>query len=213
MSKFIEIPINLIDPSPYQHRRIFTNKPLKELASSIKRDGLIEPVVARALNNNGRYELIAGERRLRAAKIAKLSNILTRVVNASDIQARRMCATENLQREDLSPVEEIEAIVEMIDAEMIEDEYYQLFGDEPVLRVTRFLKKRQTAEKNNYVNSICNITDRVDIIFKSLPKPKKWESFLRNDLPLLNRIDNDVLELGARIKASKARLKITYAKS
>lgn len=204
MSKFSEIEVELIDPSPYQYRRIFHDDKLLELARSIERDGLIEPVVVRT--KDGRHELIAGERRLRAVKIASLDTILCRVVNATDIQARRMCAAENLQREDLSPAEEVEAIVEMIDAEMVDVEGYLIYGDTPFLRVIRLLKKIETAEKNNYVDSIRNFTDRVDIIFRGLPRRKKWDSFLRNDLPLLN-LDDDVIDVGVRIRASKARLK------
>lgn len=200
---FQEIPVNLIDPSPYQHRRNFAKNKLNELANSIKRDGLIEPVVARA--QNGRYELIAGERRWRAAQLAELDTILTKVIEVSDLQARRMCAAENLQREDLSAEEEIRAIVEIIDAELIEDDYYRLFGNDPVIRVIRFLRKRQSAEKRGYVNNFGNVTERIDITMKGLPNPKEWESFLRNDLPILTKTDDDVKNLAARIKASKAK--------
>ncbi len=203
MEVFKEIPVDLIDPSPYQHRRSFSGKKLAELANSIKRDGLIEPIIARS--KNGRYELIAGERRWRAVEMAGGPSILSRIVEVSDLQARRMCAAENLQREDLSAEEQIKAIVEIIDAELIEDELYQLYGDDPITRVTRLLKKMVSAERHGYVNSVGKFADRIDIIFDSLPKPKRWDSFLRHDLPFLGKIDEDVKDLASRIKSSRAK--------
>jgi N6-adenosine-specific RNA methylase IME4 len=179
---------------------------LAELAKSIKRDGLIEPVVIR-VSENGRYELIAGERRLRAAKLAELDTILCRVVDVTDLQARRMCAAENMQRQDLSPVEEVEAIVEMVDAEMAEEEGYSYYGKTPYLRVSRLLMKIKSAElTDNYGNSLHKLMQRVTIIMNSLPKKKAIRSFLENDLPIL-KLDDGVIDLGVRIKATKARLK------
>lgn len=203
MSQISEIHVSLIDPSPYQHRRYFSKNKLQELADNIKRDGLIEPIVIRPKDK--RYELIAGERRWRAVKLVGLPTILSRVIVVSDLQARRMCAAENLQREDLGAEEEIRAIVEIIDAELIEDETYQLYGDDPVTRVSRVLKKRKSAEAQGYVNSLGKVAQRIDIIFGGLPRAKKWESFLRHDLPFLGKVDEDVKDLAARIKASKAK--------
>ena len=95
----MEIEIKNIQPSPYQHRRSFH---VDDLALSIQRDGLIEPIVIRRLDGNDeRFELIAGERRLRAVKTFS-ETILSRVVDVTDLQARRMCAAENMQREDVS---------------------------------------------------------------------------------------------------------------
>lgn len=218
MNNFAQIEVSLIDPSPYQHRRIFHDDKLKELAKSIERDGLIEPVVAREIGADGRHELIAGERRLRAVKIAALDTILCRLVNVSDTQARRMCAAENLQREDLSPAEEVEAIVEMVDAELSDNEYHMNLGDTPYLRVNRLLKKlasiesgkrqgKVTRESNEKVHEkFHSIVELLEKIFTSLPRQKKWRSFLEHDLPLL-KLDDDVIDVGVRIKASKARLK------
>lgn len=205
MNEVKDIPLNLIDPSPYQHRRYFAKNKLVELANSIKRDGLIEPIVVRPKNE--RYELIAGERRWRASQLAEIDSLLARVIDVPDLQARRMCAAENLQREDLSQGEEIRAIVEIIDAELYDDDYYQFYLNEPdpVIRVTRLLQKMQSATKQGYVDSFGNVTERIDIIMESLPNPKEWDSFLRNDLPVLNKTDDDVKDLAARIKASKAK--------
>ncbi len=76
--------------------------------------------------NGGRYELIAGERRLRAVRdYTEIKTIAAQVVKKNDLEARRISAAENLQREDLSAIETIEGTVEMVDAELIEDIKYQ----------------------------------------------------------------------------------------
>ncbi len=118
------IDLKKIDPSPYQVRKHFDEDKLKELAATIQREGLIGPIMVRP--NGGRYELIAGERRLRAVRdFTEIKTIAAQVVKANDLEARRISAAENLQREDLSAIESIEGTVEMVDAELIEDIIYQ----------------------------------------------------------------------------------------
>ena len=99
------VSVNKITPSPYQPRRKFDEKKLKELASSIKSHGLLQPVVIR-IRPDGAYELIAGERRLRASALAGLNEIPAIVQNVSDKDASTFALIENLQREDLNPLEE-----------------------------------------------------------------------------------------------------------
>jgi len=113
-----------IDPSPFKVRKFFDVDELKELAASILREGLIEPIV---VSRKGKcYEIIAGERRLRAVRdFTEMKTIPAQIVKATDLEARRMSAAENLQREDLSAIEMIEAIVEIVDAELIKDIEYQ----------------------------------------------------------------------------------------
>ncbi len=101
----LELPIMDIERSPYQPRREFKDEELRELADSIKSTGLVQPPTVRR-NAAGRYELIAGERRIRAAQLAGLRKIRVTVVEADDQAAAFMTATENLQREDLNPIEE-----------------------------------------------------------------------------------------------------------
>ena len=99
------VKVNKIKPSPYQPRREFDERKLKELASSIKSHGLLQPVVIRA-RPDGAYELIAGERRLRASALAGLDEIPAIMENVSDKDASTFALIENLQREDLNPLEE-----------------------------------------------------------------------------------------------------------
>ncbi len=202
------IDVDLIKPSPYQHRRTFTQSKLSELASSIKRDGLIEPIVIRSLNGAGGYELIAGERRLRACKLVGIPSILSRVVDVSDLQARRMCAAENLQRENLSPVEEVAAIVEMVDAEMIEDEEYRGFGENPKARVN-FLLTKLDSDRRMGVDYYSNkFVGKIESIFSNLPKPTSWQSFYIHDFrPLAINLDSDVAQVAAENKLNKSQTK------
>ena len=104
----LELKILDIERSPYQPRREFKEEDLRELAESLKNNGLVQPPTVRK-NAAGKYELIAGERRLRAALIAGWQKIKVNLVEADDLTAAAMTATENLQREDLNPIEEAES--------------------------------------------------------------------------------------------------------
>lgn len=101
---FMEVPVNRVEPNPYQPRREFEDSQLSDLAESIRSEGLIQPIVVREVN--GSYQLIAGERRWRAFKLLKLSKIPARIVKAGDSSSASMALIENLQRENLNPVEE-----------------------------------------------------------------------------------------------------------
>jgi ParB family chromosome partitioning protein len=102
------LPVDLIDRSPYQPRQTIAEEGLTELADSIRSQGLIQPIVVRKTAN--RYELIAGERRWRAAQKAGLDEIPAIIKEADDQSAAAMALIENLQREDLNPIEEAFAI-------------------------------------------------------------------------------------------------------
>jgi len=118
------IDIKKIDPSPFQVCKFFHVNELKELAASILREGLIEPLMLR--RKGRRYEIIAGERRFRAVRdFTEMKTIPAQIVKETDLEARRMSAAGNLQRQDSSAIEIIEAIVEIVDAELIEDIEYQ----------------------------------------------------------------------------------------
>ncbi len=103
----INIDINKIIPNPRQPRAEFAPETLAELAESIKSQGIIEPILARP--KNGKYELIAGERRWRAARKAGLTLLPAIIKDFSDEESLELALVENLQREDLNPMEEAEA--------------------------------------------------------------------------------------------------------
>jgi ParB family chromosome partitioning protein len=102
-----EIDLNLILSNPYQPRHEFSAEKLTELADSIKNHGIIQPLVVRRIN--GKMQLIAGERRLRAAKLAGLTTVPVVIKDISEQNMMEIAIVENIQREDLSPIEEAEA--------------------------------------------------------------------------------------------------------
>lgn len=113
-SPLVELPILDIERSPYQPRREFKEEELRELAESLKNNGLIQPPTVRK-NAAGKYELIAGERRLRAAQFAGWTKIQVLVKDVNEETAAVMTTTENLQREDLNPIEEANSYKILID--------------------------------------------------------------------------------------------------
>lgn len=111
-----QLPVSSIEPDPEQPRRHFEDGPLDELAASIAARGVIQPVIVRALGG-GRYRLVAGERRWRAAQRAQLHEIPALVRNLSDREVMALALIENLQREDLNPIEEARAYHRLAESE------------------------------------------------------------------------------------------------
>ena len=109
-----EIPVDLIDPSSQQPRTRFDEEALERLAVSIKEHGVVQPILVR--RRGDRYELIAGERRWRAAQKAGLRSIPVVVKDVADSDLLEIALTENIQREDLNPIEEAQAYQKLIES-------------------------------------------------------------------------------------------------
>jgi ParB family chromosome partitioning protein len=109
-----DLPLDLIRPGRYQPRSVFDEDKLSELADSIRAQGVVQPIVVRPLEDKG-YELIAGERRWRAAQMAGIDEIPAVVRDVPDEAAVAMALIENIQREDLNPLEEASALRSLID--------------------------------------------------------------------------------------------------
>ena len=109
-----ELPLDVISPGPYQPRSIFDADRLEELAESIRHQGIIQPVVVR-LSGNKQYELIAGERRWRAAQLAGIEKIPAIIRDVPDEIAIAMALVENIQRENLNPIEEATGLRRLVD--------------------------------------------------------------------------------------------------
>ena len=105
--ELLQLPVGQIQPNPYQPRQAFNQQALQELADSIKQQGLIQPVVVRRQANS--YQLVAGERRLRAAQMAGFDTVPALVKKVNDQETLELALLENLQREDLNPMEEARA--------------------------------------------------------------------------------------------------------
>jgi ParB family transcriptional regulator, chromosome partitioning protein len=109
----LQVDIDLIDPSPYQPRTRFDEAALEELAQSIRSSGIIQPLVARKVG--ARYQLIAGERRWRASQRAQLLRVPVVLREVGDEQALELTLVENIQREDLNPIEQARAFERLMD--------------------------------------------------------------------------------------------------
>ena len=109
----VEVDIKLVDPNKNQPRKTFNAESLKEMADSIRQHGIIQPLVVN--EQNGRYMIIAGERRFRGAIIAGLKTVPVVVKHYTEKQIKEVSLIENLQREDLNPVESAKAIRELMD--------------------------------------------------------------------------------------------------
>lgn len=127
MEKLQIIAIEEIVPNPYQPRKEFDPDKLNELAQSIKENGLIQPIIVRQSPIIG-YELLAGERRLRASKLAGLTEIPAIVKELTEEDMRLQAIIENLQREDLNPIEEAQSYQALVDRGMKHDQIAQIMG-------------------------------------------------------------------------------------
>jgi len=166
------LPLEVLVPSP-QPRRRFEN--LEALAQSIREKGVLQPLLVRPLGD-GRYAIVAGERRYRAAKMAGLAEVPVRVLDLSEKEARLLALVENLQREDLNPYEETLGVLELLSEELgkTREEVVALLHrmrDEARGRVPRNVSGSPEARK-------------VEGVFRALAR-MTWESFVRTRLPLL----------------------------
>ncbi len=109
----LEIDIDLIDPNPEQPRTQFDDQNLEDLAQSIRANGVVQPIVVRRFGS--RYQIVAGERRWRASQRAELRRIPAVVRDVSDEQLLELALVENIQRQELNPIEEANAYLKLID--------------------------------------------------------------------------------------------------
>ena len=121
--------LSLIDPKSDQPRKLFKKEPLEELASSIKENGLLQPILVREYQDSGRYQIIAGERRFRASKIAGLTEIPVIILDKDDQKVAEISLIENIQREDLNPIEEAMAFKALLeDYNLTQEELSEKIG-------------------------------------------------------------------------------------
>ena len=113
VGKVVALPVEQIEPSPYQARRVFDQEELAGLAASIRENGLLQPVTVRRLGPD-RYELIAGERRLRACKLAGMDRVPAILRDYQDDQTAALSLLENIQRADLNPFEQARGLQDVL---------------------------------------------------------------------------------------------------
>jgi len=124
--RLLEVPLDLIEPGPFQPRQSFDEDALEELAQSIRAQGMLQPLLVRPRGDG--YELVAGERRYRAARRAGLDRVPAVVRVLDDKEALAAALIENLQREDLNPVEEAEGYRRLIETGLSQEEVARRVG-------------------------------------------------------------------------------------
>ncbi|NMG11184.1 ParB/RepB/Spo0J family partition protein [Brasilonema sp. UFV-L1] len=185
-----------------QPRRYFDPQKLEELSRSIKELGVLEPLLVRPLSG-GDYELVAGERRYRAASMAGLTEVPVVVREMDDAITYQVRLVENLQREDLNPIEETEGILELLALRT------EMTPDEVTSHLTKMRnvcdrhKEEDSQLRHNVMSQAQTLI--VEGLFTTLGR-MSWESFVKNRLPLLN-LPADVLSAlrSGRIEYTKAR--------
>jgi len=187
------ISLTSIQLPAQQPRRYFDVQKLQQLAESIRVHGILEPLLVRPVPDN-RYELVAGERRYRAAKEIGLQEVPVVIRELSDLQAVELALIENLQREDLNPVEETEGILALLSAKL----------DIPTNEVSQLLHRLAKRTSDNVVGSEA-ASEVIEAVFQMVGK-MSWESFASHRLPLLN-LPQPVLEAlrAGKIEYTKAR--------
>ena len=176
-NKITMVPIGDLVPGKNQPRKEFGN--LDELAGSIRKEGIIEPLIVR--KKGIKYEIIAGERRLRAAQqLPDFKELPCIVMNVKDNRALEMSLIENLQREDLNPIEQTEGIINLLNLRMSEVEEFQNFNGDSVSVLNAMYNYKQGKVTHNVMSNLKEITEEVFSLTKM-----KWESFLKNYVPLL----------------------------
>jgi ParB family chromosome partitioning protein len=141
----VEIPLKDIRPNPYQPRKTFNNDSLNELSESIAKDGLIQPIVV--TEDIDGYIIIAGERRFRASKLAKLKTIRAIVLNNDEQKMREFALLENIQREDLNPIELAYAYNELLELHKITHEELSKVIHKSRTHITNSLRLLQLSKK------------------------------------------------------------------
>lgn len=191
-----EIAIDLIDlPKQGQPRKYFDPSKMELLTESIRDKGVLEPLLLRPLPH-GRYELVAGERRLRAAKAVKLTAVPAIIKELSDTAALEIALIENLQREDLSPLEETESLLDLLSRRL------QMEANEVIALLNR---KAQTDKTGATDSAVRSCWDTVEAVFNLVGRISP-EGFRTHRLPLLNLPEDILTALRAgKLEYTKAR--------
>ncbi|MGL6105677.1 nucleoid occlusion protein [Romboutsia sp.] len=196
--RVMEIPIENIVPNPYQPRRVFSHAALQELSNSIKAYGILQPITVR--EKEGKYELVAGERRFRAAKMAELGTIPAIINNMSDESSAVLALLENLQREDLNFIEEAMGYENLIkEHDFTQQQLAEKLGKNQSTIANKLRILRLSNEiKIKLVEN--NLTERHARAFLKLPSEdlikEVLEKVIKNELTVkkTEKLINDILE-------------------
>lgn len=189
-----KIPVSLIVPNRYQPRTVFDDEKIEELARTIRTHGIIQPIVVRE-TEDGRYELIAGERRWRAVQTLNWETVPAIVNNLNDTETASVALIENLQREELSPIEEAAAYGKLLELHQLTQE-----------ALAQRLGKGQSTVANKL--RLLKLPEEVQ---QALIQKKITERHARALIPLKNpenqvRLMNEVIEKHLNVKQTEERV-------
>lgn len=193
--KISKLKISLVDPKSDQPRKYFDRDALEELAASISENGLLQPILVREYGE-GRYQIIAGERRFRASKLAGLSEIPAIVLERDDRKAAEIALIENIQREDLNPLEEA------LGYKALQDEY----------GLTQEELSERVGKSRSAVANMLRLLDLPDGVLSLVASKKLSAGHARTLLGLKNRdnmvpLANRVIESGLSVRQLEEEVK------
>jgi len=190
------LPLSALVPQAQPRRRF---EGLEALARSIREQGVLQPLLVRSLGN-GRYAIVAGERRYRAARMAGLAEVPVRVLDVGEREARLLALLENLQRENLNPYEETLGVLELLSEDLGKSR------EGVVSLLERMRKEKRGVAAQNVLGT--PETQRVEEVFRALGR-MTWESFVQTRLPLLSLPGDlrEALEAGAIAYTATLELK------
>ncbi|MBT3181516.1 MAG: ParB/RepB/Spo0J family partition protein [Deltaproteobacteria bacterium] len=205
--KMRTLPIEQITPNRLQPRTVFDEEKIRELANSIKEQGIIQPLAVSPIRE-GKYELIAGERRLRASKLAGLTEVPVFIKSVDDEQLLALSLLENIQREDLNPIEESRAYQELVEQfDYTQEEVAQKLGKSrsAVANSLRLLKLPHLIQEDVANERYSSGHARALLSLGSLHDQLKLREKMMHELPTVRDIERMVHEFsnGKKKKAQK----------
>ena len=197
----LQIPIDEIIPNRFQPRLQFDDRGLEELASSIKQHGIIQPLVLRRVED--KYEIIAGERRYKAAQLAGLTKVPAVIANIDDNKSAEVAIVENVQRKDLSAIEEARSYKNLLDkGYLTQAELAKKMGlsQSAIANKLRLLNLDEEVQKALMNNQISERHARSLLVLPSHEEQRKWLKRIINERMTVRDLDNELKKLNETSK-------------
>lgn len=201
----LQIPIDEIIPNRFQPRLQFDDRGLEELASSIKQHGIIQPLVLRRVED--KYEIIAGERRYKAAQLAGLTKVPAVIANIDDNKSAEVAIVENVQRKDLSAIEEARSYKNLLDkGYLTQAELAKKMGlsQSAIANKLRLLNLDVEVQKALMNNQISERHARSLLVLPSHEEQRKWLKRIINERMTVRDLDNELKKLNEAPKEENA---------
>ena len=210
----LQIPIDEIIPNRFQPRLNFDDRGLEELASSIKQHGIIQPLVLRRVED--KYEIIAGERRFKAAQLAGLSKVPAVIANIDDNKSAEVAIVENVQRRDLSPIEEARSYKNLLDkGYLTQAELAKKMGlsQSAIANKLRLLNLDEEVQQALIENRISERHARSLLVLPTHEEQKKWLKRIINERMTVRQLDNELKKISEPPKEEEDDTDVPLVKS